>query len=231
MIAEVFLCAAISAPPAFSMHSLVKPVAAMQTVELMREALEHYPRRHSRLGMEAEIVVLERFIKGRVLLIGGDPIFTRNLRQVGVKAFGAYSEDYSGLTRWHAVTDVGQLAFKDSAFDAVFWHHIGQEPGLMMQWLVDATMLVAPSGFFLFDESQIHLQHWAVYLLAQGWHKVLHHDKSMQLSIYQRPAKKIARPAYDHFVPRVLSFPVPKWKMRWGRSTDSPATRAIETSA
>lgn len=229
MIAEMFLTCALSAAPMAMSHSPftngpAKAVHAVTTeidIEVIRHYLKDYPRYHDRLGIEAGVIGHDLGIFNRVLLVGGDPIHLKTMREYGLKTFGAYTEDWPEISRFHAVADAGRLSFKDLTFEAVFWHHHHRDPGNLMEWLVDATMLVVEGGYFVYEEERY--PHWEDYLMAQGWTR-FRFPKYM-LTAWQRPFRAIATPAYGH-MKKVIIFPKTKWRMRWGVSE-----RMIESAA
>lgn len=198
-------------------------------VDLGRTAFEKYPRTHDRLGIEASVTIEENHLKGNFLMVGGDPYHVKVMRDYGIKAFGAYTEDYSPVSKWHAISDTGRLPFREEIFRAVFWHHIFADPGMLMEWIVDGTALVERGGFFLFDADKY--RHWEDYLFAQGWHKMPRHW-SYQLSVWQKPDFRMPKPAWGHNR-RILRLPIkmPKWKMIWKGSNGRFELRALAISA
>lgn len=212
MIKEAFLSCALAAAPMAMTHKPLSegPIHIAETIEAMRKALNKYPRHHGRLGIEGGIIGMDKKITGKVLVVGGDPIHVKTMREYRLNAFGALTEDYIGVTPYHAVTDIGKLSFLDLTFEAVFWHHISPDSLESSDALFDALMLIVPGGYFIFNEKVY--PEWADYLREHGWEK--HYlEYQFQLSIWQNAQKLITLPFYEKFKNILPFIKVPKWRM------------------
>lgn len=229
MIDALFLSCALALPMGFAQHDQQPKKPMSQILDLGRDAFTKYPRTHDRLGIEASVTIAENHLKGIFLTVGGDPYHVKIMRDYGIKVFGAYTEDYTPITRWHAVAQTGRLPFREELFRGIFWHHIFADPGMLMEWIVDVTALVEPGGFFLFDPEKY--RHWEDYLFGQGWHKMPRHW-SWQLSVWQKPDFRIPLPSWRH-AKKLIQFPVklPKWKMFGGPNDEQTEQRALQSSA
>ena len=165
---ELFLIAALCAPPAFS-----GPAP-------LRGHVLH------------EIISIPQFMdfvaKGKrpLLVVGGMSEIVRNMRKRGHIAFGATTEDGFASTRWHSVMDASHIAFQPGSFHSVYWLHIppSKREGTLM--LEQAVRLIVDGGYLVFDE--LTYASWPRELAAMGWDRLPFREGV--LMIWQKPQKR-----------------------------------------
>lgn len=206
MIPELFLMAALSPRPTFvhadsqgaiNAHRMIttrlesNPNQRDMIVNHIRLQLKNFPRHHNRLGLEGADFGNSLRIDGKILVIGGDPVHVRTMRQYDMNVFGALTQDFKGVTPYHAVANPGNVSFLSETFELVLWHHIWVlEPKKHVAWLHDAIRLVEEEGFFAFDQAMYPF--WPKQLIEAGWTLITWptNTLSYQLSIWKRPTAK-----------------------------------------
>lgn len=155
MVLEAFLACALAASPllAFPKGDIGPPEHPLRLITQSASFLGYLTHREP-----------------LVLIVGGDAKAVLLMRDAGIKAFGALTQDQPA-TMFHAVTDPGQLSFQPRHFHQVYWSHPKYDfydPGY--EWLIDAIKLVEPRGFFLFDEEE--MLSWGMWLRQRNWEKL-----------------------------------------------------------
>lgn len=118
----------------------------------------------------------------RMLLVGGEPGAVTIMRNVGLKAFGALTDDHPGVTPYHAVADPGKLPFKTGLFHAVYWSHKNSNQEVYYEALLDALRLIQADGLFLFDDDEY--PYWPIFMKSRNWVQVPF--RLGQFSIWER---------------------------------------------
>lgn len=165
MIPETFLLCAMALPPqmAFPRRS---------QGEAIRLVLD---------GIRLSRAVLH--ISGRVLVVGGDPVWVNMFRRYGIKAFGALTDDAPGATIFHVLADADLLPFAGESFEAVHWRQPSFKGESNFKELSSVIAVIEHAGYLIFTSGDY--PDWPDQLKAFGWSKVPILWSGM--SIWQKP--------------------------------------------
>lgn len=170
MIPEAFLVCALAVQPVFVAEQ--PPVSSH-----LIHNLTHTP------------AFIRFFQKDRrkVLVVAGMASVVRDLRKRGYWAFGAYTYDGLGLTKYHAVMEPWKMAFQENAFHSVYWLHPNHFKSSFVESLIQVIPLVAIEGFLMFDEELY--PDWKPFLIYMAWTKLPFREGT--LSIWQKPKDEL----------------------------------------
>lgn len=155
MIAEVFLCAALApAPMAMANGYTHGPITAERAVITSADFVTR--------GKKTEDL--------KFLFVGNDPAFVRVFRDHGLKAFGALTDDWPGITAWHAVTNTDYISFQSRIFYMVYVLQNNPLNDTCFDLLKEAVRLTAPEGLVVFNETAY--EDWPAMLRHWNWERL-----------------------------------------------------------
>lgn len=135
--------------------------------------------------LATEEVSFARMLKvhGPVLIVGQDLTRVTLFRKLGVRAFGALTQDAPADIPWQVIADAAHLSIQTKSMHAVYWDHPNPTQSNGFKWLKEATRVIWPGGFLFVNEDYYHA--WPIWLKQWGWDRLPFHLNGY--SVYQKP--------------------------------------------